>query len=161
MTKKVPVIFNNSRVYDSHLIMQKISRSDVKISIIPNRLKKCIAFTMNNNLVFIDSMQLMNSSLDPLVTNLSDNGFKQLSQEVTGNLSELVKQTGVYPYKCMDNFKKFFDDKLPERYEFFSSLKDECISEKDYLLPIDVCNVFEMNKMGNKWIQWVIIITFI
>ena len=50
---------------------------------------------------------------------------------------------------------------MPERYEFFSSLKDECISEKDYLLPIDVSNVFKMNEMGNKWIQWVIVITFI
>ena len=105
MTKKVPAIFNNSRGYDSHLIMQKISRFDVKISIIPNGLKKCIAFTINNKLVFIDSMQLMNSSLDALVTNLSDNGFKQLPQEVTGDLSEFVKQKGVYPYKCMDNFK--------------------------------------------------------
>ena len=35
-----------------------------------------MAFTINNNLVFIDSMQFMNSSLDALVKNLSDNDFK-------------------------------------------------------------------------------------
>ena len=52
-------------------------------------------------------MQFMNSSLDALVTNLSDNDFKQLLQEVTGDLSEIIKQKAVYPYKCMESFKKF------------------------------------------------------
>ena len=32
---------------------------------------------------------------------------------------------------------------------FFNSLKEECISEKDYLRAIDVWNVFKMNKMGD------------
>ena len=32
----------------------------------------------------------------------------------------------------MNSFEKFSEDKLPDRCEFFSSLKDECISEKDY-----------------------------
>ena len=38
----------------------------------------------------------------------------------------------------MDSFKKFFDDKLPDRCEFFSSLKDQCISAKKYLHAIGV-----------------------
>ena len=33
----------------------------------------------------------------------------------------------------MDSFKRFFENKLPDRSKFFSSLKDECVSEKDYL----------------------------
>ena len=36
----------------------------------------------------------------------------------------------------MDSFKKFFDDKLPDRCKFFSSLKNKCISEKDYLTSV-------------------------
>ena len=40
LTKKIPVIFHNLRGYDSHLIMQEIGKSDVKISIIPNGLEK-------------------------------------------------------------------------------------------------------------------------
>ena len=90
-----------------------------------------MAFTINNNLVFIDSMQFMNSSLDTLVKNLSDNDFKYLLEEFSGDLLELVKQKGVYPYECLDSFEKFSDEKLPDKCEFFSSLKDECISEKD------------------------------
>ena len=46
----------------------------------------------------------MNSSTYALVKNLSDNDFKYLSQEFSGNLLELIKQKGVYPYKYMDNF---------------------------------------------------------
>ena len=42
----------------------------------------------------------------------------------------------------MDSFKKFSEDELPSRCEFFSSLKDEYISEKDYLHGINVWNVF-------------------
>ena len=36
--------------------------------------------TMNKNLDFIDSKQFMNSSLEKLVENLSDNDFKYLSE---------------------------------------------------------------------------------
>ena len=39
-----------------------------------------MAFTINKSLVFIDSMQFMNSSLDSLFKNFSDNDFKYLSE---------------------------------------------------------------------------------
>ena len=42
---------------------------------------------------------------------------------------------------------KSFLIKLPDRCEFFSSLKDECISEKDYLHTINAWNVFKMNTV--------------
>ena len=50
----------------------------------------------------------MNSSLDSLVKNLSDNDFKYLSEEFSGEFLELVKQKGVYPYEYMGSFKKSF-----------------------------------------------------
>ena len=81
LTKKIPVIFYNLRGYDSHLIIKEIIKSDVKVNVIPNGLEKYMAFTINRNLVFIDSMQFMNSSLDSFVKNLSDNDLKCLSEE--------------------------------------------------------------------------------
>ena len=66
-----------------------------------------MAFTINKNLVFIDSMQFLNSSLDALVNNLSDNDFKYLSQEFSDNLSELVKQKGVYRMNKWTVLKSF------------------------------------------------------
>ena len=47
--------------------------SDVKICAIPNGLEKYTAFTINIDLVFIDSMQFKKFSLDIFVKNLSDN----------------------------------------------------------------------------------------
>ena len=61
----------------------------------------------------------------------------------------MVKQKGMYPYEYMDSFKKFFDDKLPDRCEFFSSLKEECIGEKDYFHIIDVWIMFKMKIIGD------------
>ena len=105
-------------------------------------------FTIKNKLVFIDSMQFVNSSLNPLVKNLSDKDFKYLSKEFGDDLLELVKQKGVYPFQYMSNFKKFSEDTLPNRYESFSTLKDEC-SEKDYLHAFIVWNMFQINTMGD------------
>ena len=46
----------------------------------PNGLEKYTAFAINKNLVFIWSKHFMNSSLEKLVKNLSDNDFKHLPQ---------------------------------------------------------------------------------
>ena len=58
-----------------------------------------MAFTINNNSVFIDSMEFINSNLNKLVKNLSDNDFKYSSQEFGSDLLQLVKKKGVYPYE--------------------------------------------------------------
>ena len=47
--------------------MQEIGKFDVKVNVIPNGSEKYMAFTINYNLVFIDSMQFMSSSIDALV----------------------------------------------------------------------------------------------
>ena len=90
----------------------------------------------------------MNSSLHSLVTFLCINDFKYLSEECSGDLLKLVKEKGVYTYEYMDSLK-FSEDKLPDRFKFFSSLKNECISEKDYLYAINDWNVFKMNAIGD------------
>ena len=100
LSKQILVIFHNLR----GLIIKEISKFDVKVSVIPNGLETYMAFTINRNLVFIDSMQFMNSSLDSLVKNLSENDFKCLSKEFSGEFLELVKQKRVYPYEYMDSF---------------------------------------------------------
>ena len=106
-----------------------MEKFDVKVSVIPNGLEKYMAFTVNKNLVFIDSMQFMNSGLDSLVKNLSDNDFKYLSEEFSGKCLELGKEKEVYPYEYMDSFKKFSEDKLPNKSIFFSSLKEELVKK--------------------------------
>ena len=62
-------------------------------------------------MVFIDSMQFTNSSLEKLVKNLSGNEFG------SKNL-ELLKQKDAYSYEYMDSFKRFNEEKLPDKNVF-------------------------------------------
>ena len=78
---------------------------------IPNRLGKYMAFFLNKNLVFIDSMQFMNPSLEKLVKNLLDNDFKYSTKKFGSKNLELLKQKGAYPYEYMDSFKRFSEKK--------------------------------------------------
>ena len=84
----------------------------MKIDLIPNRLEKYIAFLLNKNLVFIESMQFINSSLEKLVTRLSDNDFKYLTEGFGFKTLKLLKQKDAYPYEYMDNFKKIWWRKI-------------------------------------------------
>ena len=47
----------------------------------------------------------------------------------------------------MNSFKKFSEDKLPEKSKFFSSLKDEEISEKDFEKDKNIWNTFGMKTL--------------
>ena len=123
LTKKVPVIFHNLKGYDSHLIFFKLHKFNLKINVIPNGLEKYMAFFLGKNLVFIDSMQFMNSSLDKLVKNLLHEDFKYLVKEFGSENLETLKQKGAYPYEYMNSFQRFNEKKLPSRKHFFSSTK--------------------------------------
>ena len=55
-----------------------------------------MAFFLNKNLAFINSMQFMNSSLEKPVNNLLDGEFKNLTQELGSKDLELLKQKDAY-----------------------------------------------------------------
>ena len=88
-----------------------------------------MAFFLNKNIVFIDSMQFMNSSLDKLVKNLSHKDFKYLIKEFGSENLELLKQKGAYPYEYMNSFERFNEEKIPAKQYFYSSIKDGKIGD--------------------------------
>ena len=105
-------------------------------------------------------MQFINSSLDKLVKNLSDNDFKYLTEEFGSKNLELLKQKDAYLYEYMDSFKRFGEEKLPDKKCFYSSVKDGTtsdsgekleshISNKDYLTCKKICNKFNMKNKGD------------
>ena len=96
------MIFYNLRGYDSHLIFKGLSKFNCSVSVIPNGLEKYMSFALGKNIVFIDSMLFLNSSLDILVGNLGSEDFKYLSSVFSGEKLELVKKKGVYPYEYFD-----------------------------------------------------------
>ena len=70
-------------------------------------------------------MQFMNSSLDKLVKNWSDEDFKHLVEEFGSKNLELLKQKGAYPDEYMSSFERFKERELPNKECFFSSTKKE------------------------------------
>ena len=107
--------------------MKERNNFDVNIDVVPNGLEKYMAFIINRNLVFIDSMQFMNSSLDSLVKNLVGGDFKYLFkefEEIEDKDLKLLKEKGVHPYEYMNSFRKFNETDLPSKNKFFSSLKN-------------------------------------
>ena len=160
MTKRVPGIFHYLRGYDSHLIFRELHKFDVKIDVILNGLEKYIAFFLDKNLVFINSMQFMNSSLDKLGKNLWDNDFKYLIEEFGSEHLKLLKQKGAYPYEYMNSFKKFNEEKLPAKKCLYRSLKngttgddgkklDGHINHKENLTREKIWDIFDMKNMGD------------
>ena len=119
MTEEKEDLFQNSN--NCWICKKLIDKFDAKIKVIPNGLEKYIAFFFNKNLLFVDSMPFMNSSLDKLVKNVPDKDFKYLIEEFGSENLELLKQKGTYPYKYMDRFN---EEKLTDKKYFYSSIKD-------------------------------------
>ena len=162
LTRKIPVIFHNLKGYDSHLIFSELHRFNLNVNAIPNGLEKYMAFFLGRDLVFIDSMQFMNFSLDKLVKNLVDIDFKYLVKEFGSKNLKILKQKGDYPYEYMNSFKRFNEDKLCARKYFYSPTKDKKISEdgkisdghvsiEDYMVCAKIWDRFKMKNMGDYY----------
>ena len=122
LTKKVSIKVHDLKRCDSHLIINEIGKINVKVDVIPNVLEKYMAFTVNKNLVFIDSKQFIDSSLEKLVKNLSDDEFKHLAEELG---SENLKLLNACPYEYMDSFERFSEKKFPVKNVFVGLWKME------------------------------------
>ena len=159
---KIPVIFHNLRGYDSHFIMQQISEiaknhtyknkkgeeQHLKITAIPNNMKKYMAFMLGNHLNFIDNFQFISSSLDKFISNLPKEAFKCTSEEFTGKKLNLMSQKGAYPYYYMDCFKKFDQTELPTKEQFYSILNDQYVTNGEYDHARKVWTTFNIKTMG-------------
>ena len=86
--------------------MKEISKFDLKVSATLNGLEKYMDFKINKNLFFVGSMEFMNSSLDASIKNLSDNKFKYLSKEFSGEQLKLVKQKNMNIWTVLNSFLK-------------------------------------------------------
>ena len=75
LNHKIPIVLQNLKHYDSHLIMQELGKFNFKINVIPNILERYMSFNISNKFIFIDSLQFLSYSLDSLVKNLGKNDF--------------------------------------------------------------------------------------
>ena len=72
--------------------MQELGKFNFKINDIPNGLEKYMSFNIYNKLIFINTLQVLNSSLDSLVKNLGKDDLKYLSQEFKNNVLDVVNK---------------------------------------------------------------------
>ena len=164
--KGVPVFFHNLSGYDSHLFIRSLASPNPKenIECIPNNEENYITFTKNKivgqytnkkgevkdktfKIVFKDSLKFLLSSIEALVNNLPEDGFKIISKHFTPEQVELIKQKGFYPYEYMDTEEKFNDPNPPPREAFYSKLTGKGITEKNYKHVLNVWNTFNMKSM--------------
>ena len=105
-------------------------------------------------------MQFMNSSLEKLVKNLTDNDFKYLTEEFGFINLELLKKKGAYQYEYMNSFKRLNEKILPDKECFYRSTKegttddngeklDSDISDEGYLTCKNIWEEFCMKNMGD------------
>ena len=146
-TTAIPVVFHNLRGYDSHLLMQAISRVKGKVSCIPNNTEKYISFSLGQ-LRFIDSAQFLLAPLDKLVA-ASETFQITARYEPKQQRRELLLRKGVYPYEYMDSWERFADTQLPPKASFYSKLTGEHIKDEDYAHAQNVWETFDCQNMGD------------
>ena len=128
---KIPVVFHNLKGYDSHLIMQKIHITKGNITCIPNNAEKYISFSVGQ-LKFLDSFQLMASSLAKLVDATDKDDFKitrnsfnpqPIKEILCGSLgSEDCRP--IILRECIDKQKLAFILDYHTQFEFSTNFRD-------------------------------------
>ena len=90
---------------------------------------------------------------------MRDDDFRYLTEEFGSKFLELLKQKDTYSYDYINSFKRFNEEKLPDKECFFSSKKDGTtgdnggkldgnISDEDYLTREKIWKVSGMKNMG-------------
>ena len=110
-------------------------------------------------------MQFMNSSLDKLVKNLSDEDFKYLVEKFGSKNLVLLKQEGAYHSEYMNSSERSKEKNLPARKYFFSSKKKEklVMMVKNQTVALVLKIIWRVKKFGISftWKIWVIIMIII
>ena len=161
--KFTPVIFHNLSGYDSHLFVKNLGKSEGDIKCIPNNEEIYISFSkdivvseyekkgkkheIKHEIRFIDSFKFMASSLESLVGNLGLEKLIQTKKEF-GDGAKLISRKGIYPYDYMNGIKKFSEQKLPTKEEFYSKLNDCNISDGDFYHAKEVWKEFGIKDLG-------------
>ena len=79
-----------------------------------------MSIIVNNNIIFLDSLQFCKASLDTLAENLQDNDFKHLLSEFSEDKLELLRKKDEW----VDSYKKRLYQRLPPKESFYSSIDD-------------------------------------
>ena len=146
--KEIPIIFHNGMSYDNSILLNGISKFKPIINCIgiTSEKFKSIEFKFkeyemnddgepheiksNYSLRVIDSYYLIMGSLNNLSSNLNNEYRYETKKEFKDNF-EIINKKMNFPYEWI-NEDNLNNKELPEIKDFYSSLKLESISEKEY-----------------------------
>jgi hypothetical protein len=158
----VPLYCHNFTGYDSHPILQclaEVSKWKVfpSLHILPKNLQRIRTLRIG---IFnlLDSLAFLKTSLDNLVNNLKKDGhiFSYLEQMKYVTLGDPLYETkmdlltskGVFPYDHITSLEKLENEiSLPDKEAFFNVLKNNTISDSDYLHAQKVFKLFNIPNM--------------
>ena len=145
-TDQIPVVFHNLRGYDAHHLIQAMSQLQREVKCVANNMEKYITFWVRG-LLFIDSLNFLQSSLDSLVSATPKDSLRNTAEISKG--SELLFKKGIYPYEYMDSWHCFEETNLPEKEHFYSKLNDEHITDDEYEHAKKVWETFGCKTLGD------------
>ena len=160
----ISVFFHNLTGYDSHLFIKKLNKTMGTIDCIPNNEENYISFSKtiktgeyvnkkgetkdkNFKIIFKDSMKFLNTSIEALVNNLPEDGFKNLEKYFKPYQAKLLKQKGFFPYEYLDNLEKLKDTIPPPQDAFYSKLSGKGINESCYEHVLNVWKKFNIKTL--------------
>ena len=143
----INVFAHNSQNFDQSFLIKALQNLDNKIpfSCLPRNSKKFISLQIGS-FIFKDSYLFLNKSLDYLTGTINDCDRISLKQEFGKNYQLLTKK-GIYPYDYFDNTKKYNEQKLPDKKEFFNKINNKNISDEDYNHAKNVFNKFKCENL--------------
>ena len=152
---KIPVYFHNGKNYDQHFLIPFMNRlTTKKIDAIPNNEEKYMSISFNN-VQIKDSFQLMSTSLESLVNNLSACGkdfsmFHQMRKEFKHH-TELLCRKGIMCYSYIDSLDRLKETQLPAKVHFKDDMSGKECSEEDYAFAQKVWQTMGCQTLGDYY----------
>ena len=142
--KMVPIYFFNGMKYDNSIILKSlcdIYKDEITMNCIGNSCEsfKVIGFKFKNmkyGFKLLNICNFIKGSLSKLSENLLDKD-KIITKKHFPDNFELLKEKTCFPYEWL-NENNIYDKELPPVDEFYSNLKLQSISQKDYDKTLEI-----------------------
>ena len=150
-SKEIPVFFHNGSKYDFHFIVTELMKYQDrynKVEVLPKTSEEYISITYGSfyrKLIFKDSYRFLQQGLGDIAESLTLEDFK-IMKDFYKDIN-LLKQKGVYPYEYIDSLEKLNETQLPPIEAFYSTLKQETITEEEYQHAQNVWNTFNCQTL--------------
>ena len=142
--KLIPIYFFNGMKYDNSILLKSlcdIYKDEMTLNCIGNSCEsfKMIDFKFKNmkySFKLLDICNFVKGSLSELSKNLLDKDKIITKRHFSDNF-DLLKERTAFPYEWLTK-ENIFDKELPSIDKFYSSLKLQNISQKEYHKRIDI-----------------------